>query len=95
MLISITSSQVTTETSQQVEAFLQTFLPRMRQFPGVIAIYHFARPDQGDEKTIAIWESAEALRAYRESDLVKEAVAFEKKMGLPSTREAYPIINAW
>jgi heme-degrading monooxygenase HmoA len=93
MMISITSSQVTTETSQQVEAFLQT-LPRMRQFPGVIAIYHFARPDQGDEKTIAIWESAEALKAYRESDLAKEAIAFEKKMGLPSTREAYPLINA-
>ena len=67
----------------------------MRRFPGVIAIYHFARPDQGDEKTIAIWESAEALKAYRESDLVKEAVAFEKKMGLPSTRGAYPLINAW
>jgi len=95
MMISITSSQVTTETSLQVEGFLQTFLPKMRRFPGVIAIYHFARPDQGDEKTIAIWESAEALKAYRESDLVKEAVAFEKKMGLPSTREAYPLINAW
>jgi heme-degrading monooxygenase HmoA len=95
MMISITSSQVTTETSQQVEDFLQTFLPRMRRFPGVIAIYHFARPDQSDEKTIAIWESAEALKAYRESDLVKEAIAFEKKMGLPSAREAYPIINAW
>ena len=95
MMISITSSQVTTETSLQVEDFLQTFLPRTRRFSGVIAIYHFARPDQGDEKTIAIWESAEALKTYRESDLVKEAVAFEKKMGLPSTREAYPIINAW
>jgi heme-degrading monooxygenase HmoA len=95
VMISITSSQVTTKTSQQVEAFLQTFLPKMRRFPGVIAIYHFARPDQGDEKTIAIWESAEALKAYRESDLVKEAIAFEKKMGLPSAREAYPIINAW
>jgi quinol monooxygenase YgiN len=95
MMISITSSQVTTETSLQVEDFLQTFLPRTRRFPGVIAIYHFARPDQGDEKNIAIWESAEALKTYRESDLVKEAVAFEKKMGLPSTREAYPLINAW
>jgi len=95
MVISITSSQVTTETSQQVEDFLQTFLPKMRRFPGVIAIYHFARPDQDDEKTIVIWESAEALKVYRESDLVKEAVAFEKKMGLPSTREAYPLINAW
>ena len=76
-------------------AAAHTFLPRTRRFPGVIAIYHFARPDQGDEKTIAIWESAEALKTYRESDLVKEAVAFEKKMGLPSTREAYPLINAW
>lgn len=94
MLISITSSQITAETFPQVEGFLQTFLPRMRQYPGVIAIYHFAQPDQGDERTIAIWENPEALKAYRESDLVKEAIAFEKQLNLPSTREAYPLIQA-
>ena len=42
-----------------------------------------------------IWESAEALQAYRESDLVREAIAFEKKLGVPATREAYPLIGAW
>ena len=94
MMISITSGQYTGEQARQTEDFLQAFLPRMRQFPGVIAIYHFVRLDKGDENTIVIWESAEALKAYRESDLVKEAIAFEKKMGLPTTREAYSIITA-
>jgi hypothetical protein len=51
MLISITSSQVTPEQAEQVEAFLVQFLPRLkREQPGVVAVYHYARPDKGDEK---------------------------------------------
>jgi heme-degrading monooxygenase HmoA len=94
MMISITSGRYTGEQAQQAQDFLQAFLPRMRQFPGVIAIYHFDRSDRGDEYTLVIWESAEALKAYRESDLIKEAIAFEKKTGMPTTLEAYPIIAA-
>lgn len=63
----------------------------MRKFPGVIAIYHYARPDRGDDRTIVIWESEEALQLYRQSELVKEAIAFEKKLNLPAIREAYPL----
>lgn len=95
MVISITSSRLTEEQTRLTEAFLQTFLPRMRTYPGVMAIYHFARPDHGDENTLVIWESEAALQAYRQSDLVKEAMAFEKDHGLPSTREAYPLISAF
>jgi hypothetical protein len=43
----------------------------MRKFTGVIAIYHYVSPEQGHEKTAAIWEDEAALRRYRESDLVK------------------------
>jgi heme-degrading monooxygenase HmoA len=50
--------------------------------------------DKGAESTIIIWESLEALKSYRESDLVQEAMAFEKKTGMPTTREAYPILSA-
>jgi len=95
MMISITSSQVTGEQAERVEAFLATFLPRMRKFPGVIAIYQYSRPEHGDEKTVAIWEDEAALRRYRESDLVKEAIAFEKQWNLASTRQAYPISQAY
>jgi heme-degrading monooxygenase HmoA len=94
MMISITSSRLTATQTKLTEAFLQTFLPRLRKYPGVIAIYHFARPDQGDENTLVIWESEAALKAYRQSDLVKEAITFEKEHGLPSTREAYALISA-
>ena len=48
--------------------FPVTFSAKMRQFPGVIAIYHYARPDKGDENTIVIWESEAALKPYREND---------------------------
>jgi len=92
MIISITSSHVTPEQSKQLENFLNSFLPRMRKLPGVIAIYHYARPDKEDDSTLVIWESEQALKAYREGELVKEAIAFEKKLGLPGTRETYPVL---
>jgi len=67
----------------------------MRKFPGVVAIYHFARPETKEESTLIIWEGPEALKAYRESYLVKEAIAFEKKTNMPTTREAYPIQSVY
>jgi quinol monooxygenase YgiN len=94
MMISITSSRPTQEQSQEIENFLDIFLPRMRMFPGVIAIYHFARPNQGEESTVTIWEGEEALNRYRESSLIQEAFALEKKLNLQTTREAYPLIRA-
>ena len=94
MMISITTGKYTEEQARQSEMFLKDLLPRMRKFPGVMAIYHFAQPDKSAESTIVIWESPEALKAYREGDLVKEAVAFEKKMGMATSREAYPILTA-
>jgi hypothetical protein len=66
----------------------------MKQQLGVVAIYHYSRPDKGDESTVVIWESAEAVKSYRESDLIKEAIAYEQKLGLheTTTREGYPLI---
>ena len=94
MYISITSSKYMQEHASKVEAFLKTFLPRMRQVPGVVAIYHYARLDKGDKYTVVIWESEGALKAYRQGDLVKEALAFEQALGLPGTREAYPLLQS-
>jgi heme-degrading monooxygenase HmoA len=94
MFITITTSKVTPEQSKQVESFLRDFLPRMKQQHGVVAIYHYSRPDKGDESTVVVWESPEAVKSYRESDLVKEAIAYEQKLGLheATTREGYPLI---
>jgi heme-degrading monooxygenase HmoA len=94
MYISFTSSRPAKEQSQQLEEFLETFLPRMRKFTGVRAIYHFARPENGEDTTIVIWESEEVMKQYRESELIKEAIAFEKKNKLPSTRESYSLIRS-
>ena len=94
MMISITAGKYTEEQARQSEAFLKDLLPRMKKLPGVVAIYHFAQPDKGAVSTIVIWEGPEALKAYRESDLVKEALAFEKKTGMQTSREAYPILTA-
>jgi len=92
MFITITSSKASTEQSAEVDAFLAKFLPRAKQLPGVVAIYHYARPDKGDASIIIVWESTSALQAYRDGDLIKEAISFEKQHGMTTTREGYPVI---
>ena len=94
MFITITTSKVTLEQSKQVESFLKDFLPRLKQQPGVVAIYHYSRPEKGDESTVVIWGSPEAVKSYRESDLIKEAMAYEQELDLQgtTTREGYPLI---
>ena len=91
MFITITSSKVDSMQSEKVDKFLAEFLPRFQKQPGVNSIYHFDRPDKGDEVTVVVWESAEAVKAYRQSELIKEAIEFEKANNLPATREGYPL----
>ena len=54
MFITITTSKATPEQLQEIETFLHEFLPRLERQPGLLAIYHYARPEQGDESTIII-----------------------------------------
>ena len=92
MYITITSSKVPPELSEKVETFLKAFLPGLKQQQGVLAIYHFARRDNEGESTIVVWKSNEDVKRYRESELIKEAIAFESQLKLPSKREGYPLI---
>jgi len=41
-----------------------------------------------------VWENEDAVRAYRGSELIKEAIAFEKAHNMPATREGYPLTFA-
>ncbi|MGA2310427.1 MAG: hypothetical protein ABSG57_12890 [Candidatus Bathyarchaeia archaeon] len=45
----------------------------------MIAIYHYSRPEKNDETTRVIWEDKDSLMAYRQGELIKEAIAFENK----------------
>ncbi len=94
MHITMTNSKGTPEQLHEAEEFLSGFLPRFKQQPGVLAIYHFNRPDKGDELTIVVWENEDAVRAYRGSELIKEPIAFEKAHNMPTTREGYSLTFA-
>ncbi|MGZ8646141.1 MAG: hypothetical protein ACXWX3_07625 [Actinomycetota bacterium] len=72
---------------EAVEAFLFEFLPRMKREPGIVEIAHYVQNDVGKATTLVIWESEDHVRKYREGDLIKEAVAFEKSQQLSSTRD--------
>ena len=91
MYITLTRSQGTPEQLSQAGTFLAEFLPRLKKQPGVIAAYHFDRPDKGDDFTIIVWESEDAVKAYRQSALMKEALAFEQSHHLAASREGYPL----
>ena len=91
MFITLTTGRGTRAQIQAAMTFLQAFLPRLEQQPGVVAAYQYTRPEHDDHTTVIIWESEEAMRAYRASDLVREAMAFEQANNLPATREGYPL----
>jgi len=94
MFITLTSSKVTEEQSREVDLFLEGFLPRFKQQPGVLAIFHYNRPEMGDDVTVTVWESEDAVKAYRQSALIKEPLAFESDHKLPTTREGHPLVYA-
>ena len=94
MFVTVTTSRPKPDQLGKVEAFLSKFLPRLEQQSGVIAIYHYVRPEHGDDATIIVWESQEAVKTYREGRLIQEAIAFERDLNLPSTREGYPLTYA-
>jgi hypothetical protein len=95
VLISFTSSKVTPEEGRVVDEFLADFLPCLKgEQAGVVAVYHFTKPEAGEEVTVIVWEDEEARAAYRETELIKEALELEQRLGLASTREAYPLTLA-
>jgi len=94
MFITITTSRPKPDQAAELELFLANFLPWLEQLPSVAAIYHYARPEQGDDITLIIWESQDAVKSYREGSLFKEASAFEKELNLETTREGYPLAYA-
>lgn len=63
MVISVTTSRVAPEQAEQVDELLQAFLPKVQREPGVVAIYHYYRPDPGESTTLIVWETDEARQA--------------------------------
>jgi heme-degrading monooxygenase HmoA len=95
VVISLTSSRVTPEQGRVVEEFLADFLPRLKaEQPGVVAVYHFSDVEAGEQVTAIVWEDEAARVAYRQSELIKEALVLERRLGLASRREAYPLTVA-
>jgi heme-degrading monooxygenase HmoA len=86
MVVTITEGHYSDEHRARTEAFLAEFLPRMKQQPGVLEILHYADPETHTSTTVTLWESEADVRHYRESELIKEAIAFEKQTGEAARR---------
>jgi len=92
MFITTTTSKPRADQMENVETYLAAFLPRLKELPGIIAVYHFLRPEQQEDVTIIVWKDQTALKNYRESPLFQEAVAYEKENQIPSAREGFPLV---
>ena len=92
MFITTTTSKPQADQIESVEAYSAAFLPRLRELPGIIAVYHFRRPEQQEDVTIIVWKDQAALKNYRKSPLFQEAVAYEKENQNPSVREGFPLV---
>ncbi len=91
MVISVTSSRPDPDQRVRIESFLAGFLPRLeRDQPGLLAAYHYHDDETGESTTLMVWRDESSRLAYRESDLVREAMAMEQALGLASTRRAFP-----
>jgi hypothetical protein len=56
--------------------------------------YHFTDVEAGEEVTAIVWEDEAARVAYRQSELIKEALELEQRLGLASKREPHPLTLA-
>lgn len=92
MFITTTVGRLKPGQLELVEAYMADFLPRLRQVPGVEAVYHYLRPDPAEEVTIIIWRDPEAIKTYRASPFFQEAARFEQEHQIPSQREGFPLV---
>ena len=92
MYVTITASKgLGGEQAERVHRFLEEFLPRLKQQPGVMEILHGASPDGSDVTTVIVWESPDDAKRYRDSNLIREPMSLEAELGLDSRREGFPV----
>lgn len=91
MIITITTSRPHPAQRAEVDTFQAGFLPRLERQPGVVGAHHYTDDESGDSTTLIVWENEASRLACRESDLIGEAIALERRLGLTSTRKAFPL----
>jgi len=55
--------------------------------PPFVILSHYLQNDLGKVTTLVIWAIEDHVRKYREGELIKEAIAFERAQQLSSTRD--------
>ncbi len=92
MVVTVTRSVLEPRQRERVDRFLREFLPRLkREQPGVLDGFHFDNEAVGESTTLIFWRDEDARAAYRNGELIKEAMAMEQELGITSSRDAYPI----
>jgi heme-degrading monooxygenase HmoA len=94
MFIATTIVKGAPQQISETEKFLYDFLPKLKKFPGVISVYNYNLHDKGESNTIVIWENEDAVKAYLNSELIKEPKEFVKNNNSTLTRESNQLFIA-
>lgn len=73
----------TTLTDEEALRIARERLPMFLEVPGLIQKYYVKGAQPGEWTGVYIWDSIEALKTYRESDLAKSIPAAYKVKGAP------------
>jgi heme-degrading monooxygenase HmoA len=68
---------------EEVFAVARERLPAFRALPGLVQKYYVKTAEPNHFGGIYVWDSADSLNAYRESDLAKSIPAAYKVIGQP------------
>ncbi len=93
MVVTVTRSVLEPHQRELVDRFLREFLPRLkRDLPGMLDGFHFDNEATGESTTLILWRDEDARKAYRNGELIKEAMAMEQRLGITTSRDAYPVL---
>lgn len=78
---------------EEVNEIVEERAPEFRALPGLKQKYYVQDPESGDYAGVYLWESAEALAEYRDSDLRASIGKAYQTLGEPDI-EVYKVLKA-
>jgi len=72
--------------AQQVGRTYEARAPRYREVRGLLQKYYLSFPATGEHGAVYLWESGEALQAFRESELARTIPTAYEVQGAPDVQ---------
>jgi len=77
---------------EDVRQLYEARAPRYREVPGLVQKYYLAFQETNEHGAVYLWESHEALRRFRESDLARTIASAYRVQGDPVVQIAEAVM---